>query len=195
MAKVIAFIVHGQAHGKHKLLQKIHDVFGIEFNILVKETTRYFNAGILTEEVLAQRTDYLIAVGGDGTINEVVNAYLGLGEKNEIPIGIIPVGRGNDFVKSIGIHKNLKNLFQAIQNNRTEAVDVGWMTFRSADPLLGLNQKPVGRYFINIADIGIGGLATQMVRTSPKFLWPNFTYGMGNLQVFVDLFCTKSENL
>jgi diacylglycerol kinase (ATP) len=177
MAKVIAFIVHGQAHRKQQLLQKIHDVFGIEFNIIVKETTSSLNAGLLTSEVLAQGTDYLIAVGGDGTINEVVNAYLDLGKKKEIPIGIIPVGRGNDFVKSIGIHKDLKNLFQAVQNNRTKVVDVGCMTFRSADPLLGLNQKPVSRYFINIADIGIGGLATQMIRTSPKFLGPNFTYG------------------
>lgn len=176
MPMLIAFIVHGQTYGKYKLLQKIHDVFGMEFNIIVKETTQSLNAGMITGEVIDQGTDYLIAVGGDGTVNEVVNAYLDSGTKKEIPIGIIPVGRGNDFVKSIGINKDFTNLLQAIQKNRTSTVDVGWITFRSADPLPDLKQKPVSRYFINIADIGIGGLATQMVRTSPKFLWPNLTY-------------------
>jgi diacylglycerol kinase (ATP) len=178
MSLVITFIVHGQTQGKHKLLQKIITSFGDKLKVIIKETTRTLNAVVLTSEVIAKGTDYLIAVGGDGTVNEIVNAYLKSGTNKEIPIGIIPVGRGNDFVKSIGINKDLNNLFQAIENNRTKSVDVGWITFLGEDPLIDLNQKPIGRYFVNIADIGIGGLATQMVRTSPKFLWPNLTYAL-----------------
>lgn len=170
MVPVVTFIVHGLTSRKPKLYRLIDKVFGNDFELKVKQTTEIYPADLLATEALAEGTDYLIAVGGDGTVNEVVNAYLDSEPQKEVPIGIFPQGRGNDFVKSMGIQKSLKSLFLAIQNKQVKSVDVGYLTF------FGPDQKELNRYFINIADIGIGGLATQMIRISPKFLGPNITY-------------------
>lgn len=170
MAPKIHFIIHGKTFGRLKLLREIDRTFGNKFVVIKKVTTETRNAEFKATEAINEGADYLIAVGGDGTVNQVANAYLHSAVEREIPIGIVPVGRGNDFVKSLGVKKDLNCLFQAIENNRIQAVDIGLLTFQNKD------QKPISRFFVNIADIGLGGLATQTVNSSPKFLGPDLTY-------------------
>ncbi|RPA70035.1 YegS/Rv2252/BmrU family lipid kinase [Cyclobacteriaceae bacterium YHN15] len=186
MPSIVTFIVHGQIKRKRKLILTIDDIFGKGFIVKIKQTSESHRAGWLTTEAIAEGTDYLVAVGGDGTVNEVVNAHLDSGKNMEILIGIIPLGRGNDFVKSLGIQKNMKSLLKAVQNNSFTSVDVGWLTFYDA------NKMAINRYFINIADIGLGGLATQMIRTSPKYLGPNISYAWA---IFKSLLNYKSQKV
>lgn len=186
MARTVTFIVHGQIKGKQKLLRTLDEIFGKGFFVKIKQTSETHRAVLLTTEAIVEGTDYLVAVGGDGTVNEVVNAHLDSGKHKEILIGIIPHGRGNDFVKSLGIQKNIRSLFQAIQNNSFISVDVGLLTFN--DP----NKVAINRCFINIADIGLGGLATQMIRTSPKYLGANISYAWA---IFKSLISYKSQKV
>ena len=186
MARTVTFIVHGQIKGKQKLLRTLDEIFGKGFFVKIKQTSETHRAVWLTTEAIVEGTDYLVAVGGDGTVNEVVNAHLDSGKNKEILIGIIPIGRGNDFVKSLGIQKNIKSLFQAVQNNSFTSVDVGCLTFYDA------NKIAINRYFINIADIGLGGLATQMIRTSPKYLGANISYAWA---IFKSLIRYKSQKV
>ncbi len=67
------------------------------------------------------RFEHVVAVGGDGTIHEVVNGLVGKKHK----FGIVPVGSGNDFVKAVGIPLQIEAAFNAIAAGHTKPVDVG----------------------------------------------------------------------
>lgn len=81
--------------------------------------------------------DYIIyAVGGDGTINEVVNGMVG----SESILAIIPAGSGNDFIRTIYPHHKQEELLYKLLNGRRECIDV-----------FKINEK----YFLNIASVGL----------------------------------------
>ena len=64
--------------------------------------------------------DVVVACGGDGTISQIVN---GLAESN-CALGVMPVGSGNDFVKSLGIKKSLPHSLQVLYQNRISEIDL-----------------------------------------------------------------------
>lgn len=82
--------------------------------------------------------DLLIAVGGDGTLNEVVNGVIESG--SEVPIAIIPAGTVNDFSTFLGIPKEISAFCQMIRDYTIVNVDVG---------------KVKDKYFINVAAAGL----------------------------------------
>ena len=169
--KKLSFIIHGKTRKLDVLQNQLVEVFGKEFRLDFRITCKERNAIALTRDALKVGTDYLVAVGGDGTVHEVVNGNLTFNSTHPIPMGIIPVGRGNDLVRSLGIKKDVHSLYLSIVNQKYALVDVGLLTFTHSD-----HNNQVARYFINIADIGLGGLATQMIRKSPIYLGSNLTY-------------------
>lgn len=98
----------------------------------------------------------LICVGGDGTIHNFVNAVLSLNSKNNsnIKIGIIPIGTGNDWVKTYHISKNYKEAIKVIKAEKIIQQDIG-----------KLNIKETGKeiYFNNLAGIGFDGYVVNKV--------------------------------
>src|SRR5699024_8275984 len=67
--------------------------------------------------------DVVVAAGGDGTINEVVN---GLADQNYRPkLGIIPVGTTNDFARALGVPRNIMKAVDVILDDRTMLLDIG----------------------------------------------------------------------
>lgn len=99
----------------------------------------------------AQRKyDLVIAAGGDGTVNEVIN---GLAEKPNRPtLGILPMGTSNDFANAIGLPKNIHKAIEVLAHGATKYIDVGRMNHR---------------YFINI---GGGGILTELSYEVPSKL-------------------------
>ncbi|MDH3252345.1 MAG: diacylglycerol kinase family lipid kinase [Ignavibacteria bacterium] len=83
----------------------------------------------------------IVAVGGDGTVNEVANGLAG----SEKVLGVIPAGSGNDFIKSIGIPASFSEALEVLLQAKTGNVDVGKV-------LVGGNSAP--RYFVN--GVGMG---------------------------------------
>jgi len=79
--------------------------------------------------------DVVVAFGGDGTINEVVNGLIG----SEVTLGVIPCGSGNDFARSLDISRNIKAAVEVLKAGATKSIDLG---------------KLNGRYFAN--GLGIG---------------------------------------
>jgi len=93
----------------------------------------------------------IVAVGGDGTINEVVNGFF-LNDEPIVPdasLGIIPAGSSSDVARALGIPPGVAAT-QLLVDGRTLAVDLGRACFA------GSAELPV-RYFLNNADVGIGG--------------------------------------
>ncbi len=65
--------------------------------------------------------DVIVAVGGDGTVNEIVPGML----FSNKPLGIIPAGSGNDFIKSLNIPNNIEAAIEVILKGKTTVIDVG----------------------------------------------------------------------
>lgn len=92
----------------------------------------------------------IIAVGGDGTISEIVNG-LGQATAPEEPIGtvgILAVGSGNDFAHALGISQDLEQAAQTLVVGRTRACDLGYATICTA-------ESTIERYFNNNLGLGL----------------------------------------
>jgi diacylglycerol kinase (ATP) len=114
-------------------------------------------AGHATQLARQATTSHVVAVGGDGTINEVVN---GLAGTDKI-LGIIPTGSGNDFIKSVGIPHAMKKALQVLQNGRVRPIDVGRVqTGRSSN---GSIAYAPARLFANGVGIGFDAAVARRV--------------------------------
>jgi YegS/Rv2252/BmrU family lipid kinase len=100
-------------------------------------------------------------VGGDGTLNEVVNGFFtpeGVALNPDAALGLLPSGTGGDFRRAIGIPTDPMRLAAVIAANRVRRIDAGRITYD--DPSIAPRQ------FINIADCGVGGEVVARVNRS-----------------------------
>lgn len=166
----IAFIIHGKAQKKQYLVDEIKRVFEEPFfQIQILETHFEQHAILLAEEVANEGFTHIIACGGDGTLNEVLNGIL-RAKKPNIKLGLIPKGSGNDFIKTIRSPDSLMALEKAISRNDFRKIDIGLAEFISKE------GHKTSRYFINIADVGIGGVIAQQLAESLKIFGSVITY-------------------
>lgn len=148
----VSFVIHGKIRRVSSFESLVRDEFrdGYVLHFLFTEKARH--AEELSVEALDAGCDYLIAVGGDGTLSEVVNAFLRKGGNQvySTRLGTLPWGTGNDFARSLSISNSLSALRSLIDSDSFRAIDAGEIRYQSAD-----GQQQV-RYFDNIADLGIG---------------------------------------
>ncbi|MDX1440279.1 MAG: diacylglycerol kinase family lipid kinase [Rubricoccaceae bacterium] len=114
----------------------------------------------------AQNHEVVVAVGGDGTVQEVAR---GLIETSAV-MGIIPAGTGNDFAKAIGMPTELPSAIDALLNADRVAVDVGKMTWRDAE-----SDQQLEGVFTNCVGMGFDAMAA-MATSKYKFLGGNLAY-------------------
>ena len=118
--------------------------------------------------------DRVVSVGGDGTLHEAANGLLqASGEEPTIPLGIVPLGNGDDFAKilppvtPIGAQPfDWRAAVEKIARGQTQLFDAVRMVGRPAPPAMG--EEP--HYFINAMDIGFGATVSLNFRRTPKFL-------------------------
>ena len=112
-------------------------------------TTHKSHAIELVQQAIGSGKRNFIAVGGDGTLNEVVNGIFSQRDiaTNEITIAIIPIGTGNDWIKTHKIKQGYKEAIGIIKKSRIRLHDVGRLTYLS-------DNKDVIKYFINVAGFG-----------------------------------------
>ena len=125
--------------------------------------------GHAAELARAARTDgvdVVAVVGGDGTLNEVAQAYLGQnGEPIAGPdLALIPSGTGGDFKKTLGLSGALDEAIARIRYGARHAVDLGVLRITTHE---GTERAHA---FVNIASFGIGGQVDAIVNQGPKWL-------------------------
>ena len=176
----ISFILNGRLRSKARLRYNINQRLLDQFLTCIYETISSGDATHLAQHAIEDKTDYLIAAGGDGMLNEVVNGYMNSDEalRKNVILGLLPCGTGNDFARTIGMRNDIEQLASLIENDQTQPVDIGEIQYKS---LMGVTKT---RYYINITDIGIGGLVVKTVNESSKFLGPNLTYLKATIQAF-----------
>ena len=124
---------------------------GLDFDLT--RTTAPRQAIQIAEQALRNGYERLIAVGGDGTLNETANGLMRSDHRGASgTLGIIPVGSGNDFGKVIGLAPNWKAGVERILAGRTRQVDIGRVA--GDQPAPGYDNGP--HYFVNGLDTGFG---------------------------------------
>jgi diacylglycerol kinase (ATP) len=113
----------GSSRSRIRQAETFFHKHGFHFSLLT--TDHPGHARELAEEATAQEVDRIIVLGGDGTVNEVVNGILAPGRRQIPRIGIIPSGSSNDFSKSLGIAQQLQEACRIIMNGKIRYVDVG----------------------------------------------------------------------
>jgi YegS/Rv2252/BmrU family lipid kinase len=103
----------------------------------------------------------LIAVGGDGTVNEVVNGLLEAGAGGA-EVAVIPRGTGGDFVRTFGIPSGLVDAVRVVLEGRTRTIDLGRASYRS---WRGAAEES---YFANIASAGMSGAVAKRTNEATR---------------------------
>jgi diacylglycerol kinase (ATP) len=139
-----------------RLEHRLVDMFG-DFELRFTEARGH--ATELVREALGAGTQRIIAGGGDGTVNEVVNGFFDQNGKALAPeavLGLLPGGTGGDLRKTLGLHDE-ESAMNALAGGNTLACDVGLLTYRDDQ---GQTRR---RHFINIASFGFSGSVDRFV--------------------------------
>ncbi|MDM8001130.1 MAG: diacylglycerol kinase family lipid kinase [Dehalococcoidia bacterium] len=142
----------------------------------VRMTKALGEATRLAREAAQSGYQMVVAVGGDGTVNEVLNGLF----ENGVPLdgrtvlGIVPLGSGCDLARTLGITAETSPVLRPADNCATRKIDVGKVEFTD------LEGKRRTRLFINIADLGAGGLVVEKASKAPRILGrrPNYVWGI-----------------
>jgi diacylglycerol kinase (ATP) len=120
---------------------------GLDFELI--PTNAPGHATLLARDAVTHGKEAVIAVGGDGTTNEVLNGLLQPNVRpNGTALGILPIGTGNDFAFGAGLILDLWEACQLLTQGKSRAIDIGWV---QAD-----NEEP--RYFGNGVGIGFDAI-------------------------------------
>jgi len=118
----------------------------------------------LTRLALVEGAEVVVCVGGDGTLNEVVNGFVGedCPIRPEAVVGFIPRGTGCDFIKTVPIPRDLNRALDVIMGSSVRPIDLGRLTYRDH------HGRPSYRYFHNVTSFGLGGEVDERVNRTTK---------------------------
>jgi diacylglycerol kinase (ATP) len=124
-------------------------------------------------EALESGADEVVVVGGDGTMNEVVNGLFtgSHGESPDITLSVLPAGTGRDFARNLGL-RSFDHALETLGNGVVTAIDVGRVDYQDV-------EGERSRYFVNAGDVGIGAQTAALLNRSSKLLGGKISYFLG----------------
>jgi YegS/Rv2252/BmrU family lipid kinase len=158
------FIVNptsGKGKGKKVIPQIIDHCSHQNIDYEIIETKYRLHATDIVKDKL-NKFEIIISVGGDGTLNEVINGFDG---KTKSILGVLPVGSGNDFTKNIGFTNKVEHNLNILTNNNycIKSVDVGYVEISEE-----LNNEQKFHRFINNCGIGFDAYVGHLNQTNKK---------------------------
>ena len=134
-------------------------------DVAVRLTARKGDAVRFVRTALRKGCEMIVAAGGDGTLNEVVN---GIGTTNsDVRLGLIPLGTGNDFARTLGLPTDLDEAIAVLAAGQTRAIDLVRVTSDNV------------RYFVNVSAGGFSGLVNEKLTPAMKKTWGPLAYLRG----------------
>jgi diacylglycerol kinase (ATP) len=128
----------------------------------IRLTDKPGSAARFAKTAIKKGQETIIAAGGDGTLNEVIN---GIGEDlGAARVGLLPLGTGNDFARSIEMPTDLDAAIEVIRAGHTREVD-----------LVRVTSDEV-RYFVNVSAGGFSGLMNEKLTPEMKKTWGPLAY-------------------
>ncbi|MDA7667829.1 diacylglycerol kinase family lipid kinase [bacterium] len=127
-----------------------------------RQTTSPESARNLGREAVEEGFDTIVAVGGDGTFNEVLNG-VGMvdGAFESVKLGVLPLGTANVFAKELGLPMGLEAALEVVRGGKTRLVDLALASFEC-------EGKLIGRYFGQLAGAGLDARAIELVDWESK---------------------------
>ncbi len=147
----------GRARRAARAIERRLSRAGVDFRLA--ETAGRGDALDLAREAARAGADAVVAVGGDGTVHEIVNGLLRAREEQVPlpPFGVVPAGSGNDFVTSAAGTSDALALYNALRGGALRSVDAGRV------------EWPGGHaYFVNAMGLGIDVEVVRQVERSPR---------------------------
>lgn len=139
----------------------------------VQQTEAAGDAERIAREAVRDGADLVVAAGGDGTLNEVLN---GLSEDfGKVRLGLLPLGTGNDFARSIGVPDDLAGALEVLETGNARAVDVARATIGETC-----------RCFLNMSVGGFSGEVSERA-SEAKDRWGPLAYMRGAIGALPEL--------
>lgn len=166
-SKHIALIVHGARADRPDVRHLVNWVRDKGHLVETLTTFELGQAAALAADAARRGVDVVAAVGGDGTVNEVVNGLDGY----DVPLGIIPVGTANDFARQVGIPADADHAMDVILQRKVRRFDTA-----------SLN----GRRFLNVSTGGVGAEATAETPAEAKESLGPIAYAISGMRKLAD---------
>jgi len=132
------------------------------FKVEIIQTPAPGEAARIAREASADGCRTVIAVGGDGTTNEIANGLVG----TNTALALYPIGSGNDFARSLGYPRKRRDIARFLAGARRRVIDVGDVN---------------GRIFVNAAGVGIDGHVAERIEASARVVGARLGYFVGAL--------------
>ena len=156
---------------------------GLRFEHDITEAPKH--AIELARAAVRKGYELVVCVGGDGTINEVVNGLYDSGAITDVTLGIISTGTGSDYIRTIGIPSRYEDACQRLLNPTKLQVDIGVVEYAS-------NSGQLKRLFVNFAGLGFDAEVVRATTQKYKALGGMPAYLLGLLTT---LLCYKNRDI
>jgi YegS/Rv2252/BmrU family lipid kinase len=147
--------------------------------IEVEHTRGPRDAERIAREGVRSGVERLLIAGGDGTLGEVVTGLLAADLGAYAQLGLLPLGTGSDFVRSLGSPRRIEDAIACIASGRAHPVDAGRVQYLDED------GKDAVRYFANVASFGISGLVDEIVEHTTRRLGGGVAFLSGALRALL----------
>lgn len=141
----------GKGARDKELIEKKLQQYSIPYQLVVSEYSG--QAIFITRKYIRKGHKKILVAGGDGTLNEVVNGIFlfSADSADKFVLGMIPVGTGNDWIKTFGIPADYDSALKIILEGKIVSQDIGRIGYN-------LGKKKKRRYFANIAGFGFDAM-------------------------------------
>lgn len=172
--KVKTCVILNPSAGSAETFQAVED-FSAEADTVVRQTQKSGDAQQFATQAIEQGAELVLAGGGDGTIGEVVNGMFH--HSRRVPLGILPLGTGNDFARALEMPLGISEAIQVIRQGVTRPVDL----------IRIHNNHQTLRYFVNVAVSGFTEDAKDRVEARFKNNWGLLGYVMAAMEALPEV--------
>lgn len=169
------FIVNpaaGHGRGESRWAQAQPEALSALPGSSVWKTERPGHGAELARRGLSEGFEAIVAVGGDGTIGEVVDGFLGaaVSQRGKTALGVWPAGSGCDLARHLGITGDSESMLRLLSKPKVRRLDAGLLEFTGPD------GRAARRFFLNVVSLGIGGEIGRRIAASGKPLGGTLSY-------------------
>jgi diacylglycerol kinase (ATP) len=164
-------------------IKELFKGLGLRFDYDITEAPGH--AVELARVAVEKGYEMVVSVGGDGTINEIVNGLYTSGNIGNVTLGIISTGTGGDYVRTVGISRRYEEACRCLLQSKQHTVDLGLVEYSS-------NEHRAERLFVNFAGMGFDAEIVRRTTQQFKALGSQLAYLLGLL---VTLFAYQNRDI
>lgn len=143
------------------------------------ETSAPGEATTLAADAARSGVELLVAIGGDGTLHEVLQGLMAVDAPERPVLGLVPAGSGSDFARGVGIPGDPEQALALLAEGESCAIDVGLID------AVDETGQPVRRFFLNGADVGLGAEVVARMRHMPRLLPAKLAYHLATVRTLL----------